>query len=206
MTEMRRPGTSAGTASAGTTSSGPAGATSDQEIWFDEEVDPDAADAAPRHTKTSRQQMLGALVFGGVVLAAAAVAAIPVMANREWFDELVRPFLLIPDALFVAGWLALIPIGGLAGWLAWRGSGGHLTTSAWAITAGLAVLWFVFLAGFQSIGGAMMIASLLVVSAVISTMILWRGAAVAGYLMVPVMAWSFYVFMVTAGWASLNFR
>lgn len=177
-----------------------------QREWLDEEPDDvPAGDRAPVHAKTARELFLGAIVFLAVAMAAVAVAAIPALANRERFDDLVRPFVLVPAPFFVAGWLVVVAVGVVAGWLAWRASGGVLVTIAWSVTVASAVLWVAFFAGLGSIGGALFVASLLFSAALVSTILLWRAALVAGILMLPVMVWSAYVFFVNFGYASLNF-
>jgi translocator protein len=176
--------------------------------WLDDEpeVEPPATpEPAPVFRKTRREQARAALAFAVAALVVGAAVAAASTLNRDWLEEQVHPFLAPPAIAMVVVSALVLVAATVAGWLAWRASGGRLVTTVWSVTVGLWAIWaLLFFTG--SIGGAQVMAALAMAAVVIATIQMWRAALAAGLLMLPALAWVSFLFVVTTGYAALNFR
>jgi tryptophan-rich sensory protein len=176
--------------------------------WFDDEPEvepPPTTDPAPVFRKTRAEQARAALAFAVAALIVGAAALAASTLDRGWLDEQTRPFLTPPAIAVVAVSVLVLVTTAAAGWLAWRASGGRLVTTVWAVTIGLWAVWaLLFFTG--SIGGAQVVAFFAVAAVVISTIQMWHAALAAGLLMLPALGWVSFLFIVTTGYAALNFR
>lgn len=133
---------------------------------------------------------VGALI-GFIVLCQLAGASGALVTDASWYRALDRPSWAPPGWVFGPVWITLYTMMGVAAWLVWRSRAwtrrGAL--SWFAIQLVLNAAWTPVFFGARSIGGGLIVISVLLV-AILSTIAAYVPVSrVAAALMVPYLAW-----------------
>jgi translocator protein len=129
-------------------------------------------------------------------------------AVRDWYPSLVRPSFAPPSWVFGPVWTALYLMMGLAAWLVWRKAGttpaGRVALGLFALQLVLNGLWSVLFFGLRAPGPAL-IEIVVLWAAIAATLRAFRRVdAVAGWLLVPYLAWVTFAAILNAGFWWLN--
>ncbi len=119
-----------------------------------------------------------------------------------WYDILVKPSWTPPGWIFPPVWTTLYAAMAFAAWLVWRNTPAAMASPAliaFAVQLVFNGLWSWLFFGEHRIGLALIDIILLLAAIVITTVLFFRRHKLAGWLMVPYIAW---VTFATA----LNFR
>ncbi len=123
-----------------------------------------------------------------------AVGAISAMVVRRgaWYTALAKPAWTPPDWVFAPVWVALYATMAVAAWMVWR-ERDRLTVRKALIWFGVQLafnaLWNPLFFGFRRLDLAMLDLSLLWVAILLTMRNFHRVRAVAGWLLVPYLAW-----------------
>lgn len=107
-----------------------------------------------------------------------------------WYAALNKPFFNPPNWIFAPVWAALYVMMAVAAWLVWRRV--KRIDSAivlWAVQLVLNGLWSWIFFGLHRTGLGLLDIGVLLVMIAIVTMLFMRRDRLAGYLMLPYMAW-----------------
>lgn len=152
--------------------------------------------------KPASVRWIGLILFLAASYAAAAIgSAFTVPAVDPWYQELVRPSWTPPDWIFGPVWTVLYATIGISAWLVWLEGGlrgARAAMSVYAVQLVLNALWSVLFFGLRRPDLALIDIVLLWVSIVATVVLFWRKRAVAGWLLVPYLAWVSFA-------AALNF-
>jgi len=156
----------------------------------------------------SRADAPGLLV---AVVTCELVGSLPgvVTASRigTWYADLARPPLAPPNWVFGPVWTLLFALLGVAAYLVYRdGTGGErrLALSSFVGQFALNVAWTLVFFGARSIGGGLAVIAALWV-AILATLLAFRRVhPVAGYLLVPYLAWVSFAAYLNYGFRALN--
>ncbi len=124
------------------------------------------------------------------------------LSVSSWYQQLARPAWTPPDWVFAPVWTALYMMMATAAWLVWRQHG--LSAARWPLALflvqlALNVLWSVIFFGLRRPELAA-IEIVVLWAAILATLIaFWRRSRVAGWLLVPYLAWVAFA-------AGLNFE
>jgi len=127
------------------------------------------------------------------VLVAAAAASGARFRPGAWYESLAKPPWTPPGRVFGPVWMLLYAAMAVAAWWAWRHGRGPLLTAGMALwlsqlAANAAWSWLFF--GRRRIGAALADLGLLLGLVSATTIVFFRIAPLAGWLMVPYVAWS----------------
>ena len=155
--------------------------------------------------RTRRQEITG---LAGLVLLCLAVSALGGLATSSsvgtWYQTLAKPSFNPPDWVFAPVWTTLYIFMSIAGWRVWRTPNSQLRTHAlraFYIQLALNLLWSVLFFGVQAIGLALVEIIALLAAIVVTTVLFWRLARLAGMLLVPYILWvAFAALLNTALW------
>jgi translocator protein len=143
--------------------------------------------------------------FLAVTLAGGFFSGQTVAPNLGWYAGLAKPFFNPPAWVFAPVWTLLYVLMAVAAWRVWRKTG-LLTRplGLWAIQFALNLTWTaVFFGMHQTFGAVWEIAVLWV--ALLATLInFWWIDRIAGWLMVPYLAWVSFAGVLTAAIWRLN--
>lgn len=134
--------------------------------------------------------MVGLAAWAALCFGAAAVGAR--FTPGEWYAGLAKPAWTPPDWVFGPVWTLLYLFLALAAWQVWRrhgfsGAGGAL--GLFLVQLFFNALWSWIFFGLKQPGWALADLSALWLTALAATLAFWRLEPVAGWLMVPYMAW-----------------
>lgn len=150
------------------------------------------------------EQVVAAVVFGGVTFAVAVVGSTVTSSAQDWFDALDKPSFTPPDATFGIVWTILYIAIALAGWLAWRATRDPGPTLAWAVQMALNFAWTAVFFGLESpVGGLVVIAALLV-AIIVDLQRSFPVSRLAGWLLLPYLAWVGFAAALNLGIAVQN--
>jgi benzodiazapine receptor len=157
----------------------------------------------------SRGRSLVALVgFLVVTFAVAAVGGwVTAPAIAHWYAGLRQPPLSPPNWVFGPVWTVLYALMAVAAWLAWRTrvstcrSGG---LRMWAVQLGVNLLWTVVFFGMHAKGFAVLDLVILMVAIVYTMRPFFTIKPLAGWLLVPYLAWTGFALYLNVGIAVLN--
>lgn len=150
-------------------------------------------EAKGEHEMTRSARWLGLVVFLVACLAAGglgAIATTPEIAG--WYSTLVKPSWNPPAGVFGPVWTTLYLMMGVAAWSVWKPAG--LKAAARPLTLfgaqlGLNVAWSWIFFGLHQPGWAFVEIVILWLAIVATTVAFFRRTPVAGWLLVPYLAW-----------------
>lgn len=138
--------------------------------------------------------------FGRLLASLAVSQAVGILSGlatargvREWYPDLAKPSFNPPSWVFAPVWTALYLAMGVAAWLVWQRGletpGVRATLAAFLVQLALNGLWSILFFGLRS--PALAFAEIVVLWAAIgvTTVLFFRQAAVAGWLMAIYWAW-----------------
>jgi translocator protein len=139
-------------------------------------------------------RIAGLLFFVGVCFFTAWTGAqvSPGIASADWYQSLNKPDWNPPAWLFGPVWTTLYTLMGIAAWLVWKEfgfSGAVAALSAFFVQLVLNGLWSQIFFGMQEPGWAFAEIILLLTAIVVTTILFFRKNRIAGWLMVPYIAW-----------------
>jgi len=142
---------------------------------------------------TSKRAAVGLVVWISVCYAAAAIgSASTTRSVAEWYPTLARPAWTPPNAIFGPVWSVLYLLMAIAAWLVWRQGGFRAQRGPLALFVAqlaLNIAWSIIFFGLRRPGLAF--AEIVVLWALIlaTTIAFWRVRPLAGWLLVPYLAW-----------------
>lgn len=116
----------------------------------------------------------------------------PGIASTEWYDSLQKPDWNPPNWLFGPVWTTLYTMMAVAAWLVWKNrplSESKLALGIFVIQLFLNGLWSQIFFGMQEVGWALAEIILLLVAIVATTYLFFQKERLAGWLMIPYIAW-----------------
>ena len=119
-----------------------------------------------------------------------AVATTPEIGG--WYKTLAKPTWNPPDRVFGPVWTTLFVLMGIAAWLVWQRAGFMAATkplSLFAVQLVLNVAWSWIFFGLHQPGWAFVEIVILWLAIVATTMAFFRCSKIAGWLLVPYLAW-----------------
>ena len=145
---------------------------------------------------------LGLAIAVAVCFGVAALGArFSTPAVPGWYATLQKPSWTPPSWLFAPVWTALYLSMAVAVWLVWRRIGlaaAGLPVTLFAIQLALNAAWSPVFFGLQMPGPALAVIALLWVAILATVVAFWRAAPIAGWLLLPYLAWVTFA-------AALNF-
>ena len=145
------------------------------------------------HSPTRAKQAIGLIVFIVVCLGAGGLGAIATTPEIDgWYKTITKPTWNPPDYVFGPVWTTLFITMAIAGWLVWKPAGVKavmVPLSLFGIQLVLNVAWSWVFFGLHQPGWAVI--EIIVLWAVIlaTTVTFFLSSKVAGWLMVPYLAW-----------------
>lgn len=152
-----------------------------------------------------RRDLLGLAGFVAVCLAVASLGgAVTGLSVDDWYQHLDKPPFNPPDWVFAPVWTTLYLLMGLAAWRVWRhrqSPGRRPALLLFTTQLCLNLLWSCLFFGLTAVGAAL-VEIIVLWGAIVATAIRFgRIEALAGWLMVPYVAWvSFAVALNGAIW------
>ena len=145
------------------------------------------------HSPTRAKQAIGLIVFIAVCLGAGGLGAIATTQEIDgWYKTIAKPAWNPPDYVFGPVWTTLFIMMAIAGWLVWKPAGFKpviVPLSLFGIQLILNVAWSWVFFGLHQTGWAV-IEILVLWAVILATMVtFFRSSKVAGWLMVPYLAW-----------------
>ena len=133
-----------------------------------------------------------------------AVGAIAGLATRHkvsstWYNSLEKPSWTPPRQVFGPVWTALYILMGVACWRVWKAGGRSEPMTLYGIQLGLNLAWSLLFFNAQSLKWALFDILALLGVLVATTMSFYKVDKMAGYLMMPYLAWVAYATTLTAG-------
>ncbi len=131
----------------------------------------------------------------------------PGIASAEWYNSLVKPSWNPPAWLFGPVWSSLYTMMGVSAWLVWKDNGFKYARSAlllFLFQLFLNGLWSQLFFNLNVIGWALAEIILLLVAIITTTIHFFPLNRVAGWLMVPYIAWVGFATLLTASIWGLN--
>ncbi len=145
---------------------------------------------------TGKVRRLDVLGLVGFLLACFVVSGIGGLVTASsvggWYATLDKPAFNPPDWVFAPVWTMLYVLMAVAAWRVWRTGA---TTErrnaliAFAVQLALNLLWSILFFGLQLIGMALLEISLLLSAIAVCAVLFWRVEHLAGWLLVPYLAW-----------------
>ncbi|MBA2691297.1 MAG: tryptophan-rich sensory protein [Rubrobacter sp.] len=131
----------------------------------------------------------------------------PQTAPGGWYDTLDKPFFTPPDWLFGPVWTVLYAAMALAAWIVWRKRSGTNVRPAlvlFGIQLFLNMMWSVVFFGMEAPGWRLLEISALWVALSLTIAAFMRVSRLAGWLLVPYLAWETFATFLNAGIWLLN--
>ena len=144
---------------------------------------------------------------GLCLLVGAAGGAVTAPAIRGWYLSLARPPGVPPDFVFGPVWTTLYVLMGVAAWLVWRRLGlgeARAALRLWGWQLAVNALWSPVFFALHSLGGALAVILVLLGLIVLTWRAFLRVRPVAGWLLLPYLAWVCYATYLNAGFWWLN--
>jgi translocator protein len=134
--------------------------------------------------------------LGGFLVLCLAISAIGGRVTADsvgtWYRTLQKPVFNPPDWVFAPVWILLYLLIALAGWRVWRRvglSGARAGMVAYSAQLALNLAWSFLFFGGRLIGIALAEILLLLVVIGVNAVLFWRVDRLAGWLLVPYVAW-----------------
>ena len=142
---------------------------------------------------TNRTLWIGLVVWIGVCLGAGGLGAIATTTEIDgWYRTIAKPAWNPPDFVFGPVWTTLYVMMGVAAWVVWKPAGVRaavLPLTLFVVQLGLNVAWsWIFFAMHQP-GWACVEIVILWLAIVATTVAFFGCSEIAGWLMVPYLAW-----------------
>jgi benzodiazapine receptor len=106
-----------------------------------------------------------------------------------WYEALEKPWFNPPNWLFGPAWTVLYILIGIAGWRTWEFNRGGRVMKLWWTQLVLNFLWSPVFFALHSIGGALVVVSLMLLSILAFIALSWNRDRVASLLFLPYAAW-----------------
>lgn len=117
----------------------------------------------------------------------------------DWYRDLKKPSWNPPDFLFPIAWTLLYAMMAVAAWLVWERAGwpaAALPIGLWIVQLVFNALWSALFFGMKRMDYALVDVVLLWLSIAATIALFWPISTLAGWLMVPYLAWvSFAAFL-----------
>lgn len=146
------------------------------------------------------------MLFAALVLVAGAAAFGGRFRPDDWYRALAKPAWNPPNWIFAPVWMVLYAAMAVAAWFAWRSGAGTLRTvgsGLWLAQLAANAAWSWIFFGRHRPGWALLDIGVMFVLILATLLIFFRINAVAGWLMVPYLAWAGFAGCLNA---SLWFR
>jgi tryptophan-rich sensory protein len=142
---------------------------------------------------TKRRQWIGLVLLVAVCLGAGGLGAMATTPEIEcWYRTLTKPTWTPPDGIFGPVWTTLYILMAISAWLVWKPaglSGATLPLALFALQLLLNVAWSWIFFGWHRPGWAAVEIVLLWLAIVATTVAFFRHSRIAGWLLVPYLAW-----------------
>jgi translocator protein len=139
------------------------------------------------------KRWIGLVVFIAVCLGAGSLGAIATTPEIDgWYRTLAKPDWNPPDSVFGPVWTTLFILMGIAGWLVWKPAGfkaAAMPLTLFGVQLVLNVAWSWIFFGMHQPGWAFVEIVILWLAIVATTVAFFRSSQIAGWLMVPYLAW-----------------
>lgn len=147
------------------------------------------------------------LTLAGFVAACLAAGAVGGWATAssvaDWYTTLRKPWFTPPSSVFGPVWTLLYILMGIAAWLVWE-TGERRAMLAFAAQLALNLVWSLLFFGARSPGLALIDIALLWLAIVVTIVMFARARPLAGWLMVPYLAWVSFAAALNAAIWRLN--
>ena len=134
--------------------------------------------------------------LAGFVALAMAVAALGSLFTSSgmgsWYAALEKPSFNPPSWVFGPVWTTLYVMMAVAAWLVWKRAGAGaagMALGAWLVQLALNLTWSGIFFGLRAPGWAFAEIIVLWIAILLTTALFFRHSRVAGWLLVPYMAW-----------------
>ena len=142
---------------------------------------------------TERTRWIGLVIFIVVCLGAGGLGAIATTPEIEgWYKTIEKPSWNPPDYVFGPVWTTLFVMMAIAAWLVWKPEGfkaAALPLTLFGVQLALNVAWSWIFFGMHQPGWAFAEIMVLWLAIVATTVAFFRCSKIAGWLMVPYLAW-----------------
>ena len=142
---------------------------------------------------TATTRWIGLAVFIAICLGAGGLGAIATTPEIDgWYGTLAKPTWNPPDSVFGPVWTSLFELMGIAAWLVWKPDGfktAAVPMTLFAVQLVLNVSWSWIFFGMHQPGWAFVEIVILWLAIVAATVAFFRSSQIAGWLMVPYLAW-----------------
>lgn len=131
----------------------------------------------------------------------------PSGAENHWYQALAKPAGTPPDWVFPVAWSLLYVLMGLAVAIVLNARGSRLRGPAlvlFAVQLVVNLAWTPLFFGLHEVWPAVAVIAVLFVLAAATTIVFGRVRSLAGWLLVPYLAWLVYAGLLAYGIASLN--
>jgi tryptophan-rich sensory protein len=136
---------------------------------------------------------IGLVVFVAVCLGAGGLGAIATTPEIQgWYKTLAKPTWNPPDSVFGPVWTTLFVLMGVAAWLVWQQGGRKVATlplALFALQLVLNIAWSWIFFGLHQPGWAFVEIVVLWLAILATTLAFFRCSKLAGWLLVPYLAW-----------------
>lgn len=141
----------------------------------------------------SHRLRLRAVVTAALAALAVALLGMATTDIGPWYQNLEKPAWQPPDWLFGPAWTLIFALAAMAGVIAWQQArdraGRNLILGTFAVNALLNILWSQLFFGFRRPDWALIEVVLLWASIIVLIVVLARFSRLAGWLIVPYLAW-----------------
>lgn len=142
---------------------------------------------------TTTTRWVGLVLFIVACLGAGGLGAIATTPEIEgWYKTIEKPSWNPPDYVFGPVWTTLYVLMGIAAWLLWKPEGFRAAAKPMALFGGQLVLnvaWSFIFFGLHQPGWAFVEIVILWLAILATTMGFFRCSTIAGWLLVPYLAW-----------------
>jgi tryptophan-rich sensory protein len=142
---------------------------------------------------SSAIRWIGLVVFVVICLGAGGLGAIATTPEIEgWYKTVAKPSWNPPDSVFGPVWTTLFIMMGVAAWLVWQRGGlkaAALPLTLFGFQLVLNVTWSWIFFGLHQPGWAFVEIVVLWLAILATTVAFWRCSKIAGWLLVPYLAW-----------------
>jgi len=162
----------------------------------------------PQSAKGNGRQVLGFVAWLLITFAAAALGSLATATNvGEWYHQIARPAWTPPDWIFGPVWTTLYAMMAIAAWLVWRPQGfaaARLPLALYLVQLALNSAWSVLFFGLRRPDWAAIEIVVLWLAILATLIAFWRRSTVAGWLLVPYLAWVTFAAALNFEFARLN--
>lgn len=124
--------------------------------------------------------------------------------TSAWYTSLRKPSWQPPGYLFGPVWTLLYVLMGVASWRVWKAGGGHLALAMYAVQLSLNIAWSFLFFRVHSLKWALLDIGALMGVLIATVSSFSRIDKVAGYLMMPYLAWVTFATALTVRLHALN--